>query len=92
MASGSAPTVTTVVSLADASSGMNSLSEGISGKFSRCSADVSGGITRKCVLSDTGIDTGQTGGGSGFTGRKEGWKRREEEEDTLTMTRKNELT
>lgn len=56
----------------------NSLSSGISEHALRPSEEISGVITRKCVLSDTGMDSGHTGGGSDLNLRKDGWKRRKE--------------
>lgn len=62
----------TVSPVAGVSSGMSSPSADISVQGPHCSEDVSQLITRKCVFSDTGIETGITGGGSGLTERKDG--------------------
>lgn len=74
--SDSTPTAMAVSSVASRLN--NSLSSGISEHALRCSEDTSGVITRKCVLSDTGMDAGHTGGCSDLTLRKDGWKRRKE--------------
>lgn len=71
----------TISSVCIVSVGISSRSAGISEQGPHCSEDTSGVITRKCVLSDTGIDTGQTGGGLDFSGRTDGYKSGEEDDD-----------
>lgn len=72
--SDSIPTVTTVSSVA--SRVINMRISDISEHGLSRSEEISGDITRKCVFSDTGMDSGHAGGGSDLTARKDGWKRR----------------
>lgn len=65
------------------SSGIISLRADISEQGPHCSEDSSRFMTRKCVLWETGMETGQTGGGSAFTGRKDGCRRRKERETNI---------
>lgn len=81
MDSASGPTATTISSVCIVSVGISSRSACISEQGPHCSEDTSGVITRKCVLSDTGIDTGQTGGGLDFSGRTDGYKSGEEDDN-----------
>lgn len=74
--SDSIPTVTAVLSVA---SRLNkSPSSGIPEHGSHRSEGISGVITRKCVFSDMGMDSGHTGGGSDLTVRNDGWKGRKD--------------
>lgn len=72
--SDSIPTVTTVSSVV--SRVINMLISDISKHGLSRSEEISGVITRKCVFSDTGMDSGRAGGGSDLAARKDGWKRR----------------
>lgn len=82
--SDSIPTVTAVLSVASRLN--SSLSSGISARGLHRSEGISGVITRKCVFSDMGMDSGHTGGGSDLTLRNDGWKGRKEKH-RMTETR-----
>lgn len=56
---------------------INALSSDTSEYGLHRSEDISGVITRKCVFSDTGMDSVHRGAGSDLAARKNGWKGRE---------------
>lgn len=55
---------------------INTLSSDVSEHGLHRSEDISGVITRKCVFSDIGMDSGHSGAGSELAIRKNGWKGR----------------